>query len=105
LELQISGYLRNDVRAKNKNAKQRRKRRDIQSKVAPAPRGHGGQGPEKEILLLSRGKAKEEEGGGGLSPRLFWWRRSAARGIIVTTIYTNNFTAVITNFLPLYAAL
>ena len=57
-----------------------------------------------ETLLPSREKVKEEEEGGGLSPPRFRWRRNAAGAIIVTAIYTNNFTAVITNSLPLYAA-
>ena len=45
---------------------------------------------------------KEEEG--GLSLPLSRWRRNAAGAIIATMIYTNNFTAVITNSYPLYAA-
>jgi hypothetical protein len=45
-----------------------------------------------------------EEEGGGLSPPLSRWRRNAAGAIIVTAIYTNNFAAVNTNSLPLYAA-
>ena len=57
-----------------------------------------------ETLLPSSGEAKQEEEGGGLSPPLFRWRRSAAGGTIVTAIYTNNFAAVITNSLSLYAA-
>ena len=50
------------------------------------------------------GEAKEEEEGGGLSPPLSRWHRNAAGAIIVTAIYTNNFAAVNTNSLPLYAA-
>ena len=56
-----------------------------------------------ETLLPSRGKAKEEHEE-GLSPPLPRWCRNAAGAIIVTPIYTNNFVAVITNSLPLYAA-
>ena len=56
-------------------------------------------------LLPLREKAKEEGEGGGLSPPRFRWRRSAAGAIIVTAIYTNNFSAIITNSPPpLYAA-
>ena len=55
-----------------------------------------------ETLLPSREKVKEEEEG-GLSPPLFRWRRNAAGAIIITAIYTNNFTAIITNSFPLYA--
>ena len=57
-----------------------------------------------ETLLPSREKVKEEEEEGGLSPPLFRWRRNAAGAIIITAIYTNNFTAIITNSSPLYAA-
>ena len=56
-----------------------------------------------ETLLPSRGKVKEEEEEGP-SPPLSQWRRNAAGAIIATMIYTNNFTAVITNSSPLYAA-
>ena len=38
------------------------------------------------------------------SAPLFRWRRNAAGAIIITAIYTNNFTAIITNSSPLYAA-
>ena len=60
-----------------------------------------------EILLPSREKVKEEEEEeeeGELSPPLSRWRRNAAGAIIITAIYTNNFTALITNSSPLYAA-
>jgi hypothetical protein len=40
---------------------------------------------------------------GALSP-LSQWHRNVAGAIIMTTTYTNNFAAVITNSLPLYAA-
>ena len=59
-----------------------------------------------ETLLPSREKVKEEEEEeeeeeeGGLSPPRFRWRRNAAGAIIITAIYTNNFTAVITKFPP-----
>ena len=54
-----------------------------------------------ETLLPSREKVKEEEEEeGGPSPPLFQWRRNAAGAIIITAIYTNNFTAVITNSSP-----
>ena len=56
-----------------------------------------------ETLLPSREKVKEEEEGGP-SPPLFRWCRNAAGAIINTAIYTNNFTALITNSSPLYAA-
>ena len=50
------------------------------------------------------GKVTEEEEKGGLSSPLSRWRRNASGAITVPTIYTNNFAAVITNSLPLYAA-
>ena len=56
-----------------------------------------------ETLLPSREKVKEEEEGGP-SPPLSRWRRNTAGAIIITAIYTNNFTAIITNSSPLYAA-
>ena len=55
-----------------------------------------------ETLLPSREKVKEEEKGGGSPPR-FRWPRNTAGAIIITAIYTNNFTALITNSSPLYA--
>ena len=55
-------------------------------------------------LLPSREKVKEEEEEGGLSPPLSRWRWNAAGAIIITAIYANNFTAIITNSSPLYAA-
>ena len=58
-----------------------------------------------ETLLPSREEVKEEEEEeGGISPSLSRWRRNAAGAIIITAIYTNNFTALITNSSPLYAA-
>ena len=57
-----------------------------------------------ETLLPSREEVKEEEEEGGPSPPCFRWRRSAAGAIIITAIFTNNFTAIITNSSPLYAA-
>ena len=56
----------------------------------------------EETLLPSREKVKEEEEGGegGLSPHLSRWRRNAAGAIIITAIYTNNFTTIITNSPP-----
>ena len=56
-----------------------------------------------ETLLPCREEVKEEEEEGGLSPPLSRWRWNIAGAIIVTAIYTNNFTNVITNSFPLYA--
>ena len=57
-----------------------------------------------ETLLPSREEVKEGEDEGPPSPLLFRWRRNAAVAIIITAIFTNNFTAIITNSSPLYAA-
>ena len=57
-----------------------------------------------ETLLPSREEVKEEEDEGAPSPLLFRWRRNAAVGVIITAIFTYNFTAIITNSSPLYAA-
>ena len=57
-----------------------------------------------ETLLPSREEVKEEEDEGAPSPLLFRWRRNAAVAIIITAIFTNNFTAIIINSSPLYAA-
>ena len=56
-----------------------------------------------ETHLPSREKVKEEEEEGGRSPPLSRWRRNTVGAIIATMIYTNNFTALITNSSPLYA--
>ena len=40
----------------------------------------------------------------GITPLLFRWRRNTAEAIIINAIYTNNFTALITNSSPLYEA-
>ena len=57
-----------------------------------------------ETLLPSREEVKEEEDEGPPSPLPFRRRRNAAMAIIITAIFTNNFTAIITNSSPLYAA-
>ena len=57
-----------------------------------------------ETLLPSREEVKEEEDEGAPSPLLFRWRRNAAVAIIITAVFTNKFTAIITNSSPLYAA-
>ena len=61
---------------------------------------------QRETLLPSREEVKEEEEEeeGGPSPPCFRWRQRAAGAITITAIFTNNFTAIITNSSPLYAA-
>ena len=58
----------------------------------------------RETLFPSWEEVKEEEDEGAPSPLLFRWRRNAAVAIIITAIFTNNFTTIITNSSPLYAA-
>ena len=54
-----------------------------------------------ETLLPSREEVKEEEDEGAPSPLLFRWRWNAAVAtIIINAIFTNNFTAIITNSPP-----
>ena len=57
-----------------------------------------------ETLLPSREKVKEEKEEGGLSPLASGGAGTLLGAIIITAIYTNNFTALITNSSPLYAA-
>ena len=52
----------------------------------------------------SREEASEEEDEGAPSPLLFRWHRNAVVAIIIAAIFTNNFTSIITNSSPLYAA-
>ena len=54
--------------------------------------------------LPSREEVKEEEEGGGLSPLASGGTGVPSGAIIITAIFTNNFTAIITNSSPLYAA-
>ena len=49
-------------------------------------------------------EVKEEEGGGGPLPLAFGGTGVPPGAIIITAIFTNNFTAIITNSSPLYAA-
>ena len=57
-----------------------------------------------ETLLPSREEGKEEEEGGGSLPLASGGAGTLPGAIIITAIYTNNFTALITNSSPLYAA-
>ena len=89
------------VKGRNQGTqKQRETERQIQSRRVSRPSHAMEVMDQRGTLLPSTGEAKEEEEGGGLSPPLSRWSRSAARAIITTTIYTNNFTAVITNSSP-----
>ena len=58
-----------------------------------------------ETLLPSREEVKEEEEEGGHSLPLTSGGAGVPLGaIIISAIFTNNFTAIITNSSPLYAA-
>jgi len=104
-ELRIFGNIRNGFQPGlgTRNRREQRGRSNLGGAPTPPPPWwpwtRGG------ILLPSRGEAKEEEEeGGGLSPPLSQWRRRAAGVRIVTAIYINNLATIITNSLPLYAA-
>ena len=96
----MSGNLGNGERAESGSEEIERDRSNLGGALAPPtpwrPWTRG------ETLLPSRGDVKEEEGG-GLSPPFSRWCRNATGAIIVTANYTNNFAAVITISLPLYA--
>ena len=75
----------------------------ISEGLSPLPR-HGDHGPEgKPFSHLGR-RSRKKKTKGRPSPLLLQWRRNAAVAIIITAIFTNNFTAIITNSSPLYAA-
>ena len=104
-ELRISGNIRNGERVESENAETERDRETdpISEGLSPLPR-HGDHGPEgKSFSHLGRRSRKKKKKKGALSP-LSRWHRDAARAIIITAIFTNNFTAIITNSSPLYAA-
>ena len=93
------------MKGQNQRTQNRERQRDISNLGgALAPPTPWRPWTRGETLLPSREKVKEEEQEGGLSPPLSRWRWNAAGAIIITAIYTNNFTAAITNSFPLYAA-
>jgi hypothetical protein len=83
--------------------KQKETERDPISEGLPPLHRHGGHGPEGKPSSHLGGRSRNKKKEGALSP-LSRWRRNAVVAIIVMEIYTNNFAAVITNSLPLYAA-
>ena len=104
-ELRIYGYLRNGERVESENAETERDRETypISEGISPLP-CHEDQGTEgkpfSHIGRMTRKKKKEggslplAPGGAGVPPG----------AIIITVIFTNNFTAIITNSSRLYAA-
>ena len=91
------------MKGQNLEGRNREKQRDISNLGgALAPPMPWRPWTRVETLLPSKEEIKEEEEGGGLSPPLFRWHRNTARAIIITTIFTNNFTAIITNSSTLY---
>ena len=89
------------MKGQNTRTKKQRDRSNLGGALAPPmpwrPRTRG------ETLLPSREEVREEEEEGPPSPPLLRWRRNTAVAIIITAIFTNNFTAIITNSSPLYA--
>ena len=91
-----------DIKATQRTQKQR-DRSNLGGALAPPmpwrPRTRG------ETLLPSREEVKEEEDEGAPSSLLFRWPQNVVVAIVITAIFTNNFTVIITNSSPLYAAL
>ena len=88
----------------NRNAETERDRETgpISKGLSPFPR-HGGDVPEgKPLSHLGRRSRKKKKKGGPL-PLASGGARALPGAIIITAIYTNNFTALITNSSPLYA--
>ena len=85
-----------------RNRERQRDRSNLGGALAPPmpwrPRTRG------ETLLPSREEVKEEEEGGGSLPLASGGAGVPPGAIIITAIFTNNFTAIITNSSPLYAA-
>ena len=103
-ELRISGNIRNDERVESENAETERDRETdpISEGLSPLPR-HGDHGPEgKPFSHLGRRSSKKKKEGGSL-PFASGGTGEPPGAIIITAIFPNNFTAIITNSSPLYA--
>ena len=75
----------------------------ISEGLSPLP-CHGSQGPEgKPFSHLGRRSRKKKKKGGPL-PLASGGAGALPGAIIITIIFTNNFTTIITNSSPLYAA-
>ena len=90
------------MKGQNQGTQKQRDRSNLRGALAPPtpwePRTGG------KTLLPSREKVKEEEEEGGPSPLASGGAGTPPEAIIITAIFTNNFTAFITNSSPLYAA-
>ena len=74
----------------------------ISEGLSPLP-SYASQGPEgKPFSHLGRRSRKKKKGGS--LPLASGGTRTPPGAIIITAIFTNNFTAIITNSSPLYAA-
>ena len=75
----------------------------ISEGLSPLP-CHGDKGPEgKPFSHIGRRSRKKKKEGGSL-PLASGGAGVPPGAIIITAIFTNNFTAIITNSSPLYAA-
>ena len=106
-ELRISGYIRNGERAEDQNAETERDRETdpISEGLSPLSR-NGSQGPEGKPFshLGRRSRKKKKKKKGGPLPLASGGAGTLPGAIIITAIFTNNFSAIITNSSPLYAA-
>ena len=89
---------------KGQNLRRNREIDPISEGLSPLPR-HGSQGPEgKPFSHLGRRSRKKKKKKGGPLPLAFGDAGTPPGAIIIIAIFTNNFTAFITNSSPLYAA-
>ena len=65
---------------------------------------HGGHEPEWEFSSHLGGRPRKKKKEGDSPPSLPVAPECRRGAIIITAIFTNNFTAIITNSSPLYAA-
>ena len=90
------------MKGKNLRTQKQRETDPISEGLSPLPR-HGSQGPEgKPFSHLGRRSRKKKKKGGSL-PLASGGAGVPPGAIIITVIFTNNFTAFTTNSSPLYA--
>ena len=100
-----SPYIYETVKGQHREAETERDKETypISEGLSPLPR-HGGQGPEgKPLSHLGRRSRKKKTKGPAL-PFSSGDAGTPPGAIIITAIFTNNFTAIITNSPPFYAA-